>query len=60
MITFKKDAHNGYDVLRKTEDGLHKIATIRKGQAEWILESSTGRIDRFDTLKEAKNDALKI
>lgn len=60
MITFKKDAHGGYDVFRKAEDGLHKVATICKGQAEWVLESSTGRIDRFDTLKEAKDDALRI
>ncbi|MBU2760297.1 hypothetical protein [Acidithiobacillus sulfurivorans] len=60
MITFKKDAHGGYAVLRKTGDGLHKVATIHKGQAEWVLKSSTGRIDRFDTLKEAKDDALRI
>lgn len=62
MIAFKMASRRYaiYDVYRKSDTGLDKVATIRKGQAEWILESSTGRIDRFDTLKEAKAEALKI
>lgn len=64
MITFKRNAENGYTVYKKASgilDGtVHQVARIFLLNREWILMSNTGRTDRFDTLKEAKDEALKI
>ncbi len=62
MIDFKVRSrrYGMYDVLRESDSGSVQVATIRKARKEWVLESTTGRIDRFDTLKDAKEEALKI
>ena len=36
------------------------VATIVWSGDEWILRSGAGRIDRFDRLPEAKDEARKI
>ncbi len=60
MIIFKKNNENGYNVCKKLGRTVHQVARIFLLNREWILMSNTGRTDRFDTLKEAKDEALKI
>lgn len=51
-----------YEVIRSPSDEV--IATIRrssdKSDPHWMVVRKFGRVDRFDTLAEAKDEARKI
>lgn len=55
MTTFKR-AGKAYHVQKQGQG----IAKIEKIGTDWVLTYATGRIERFETLDEAKDTALKI
>lgn len=66
VITIKYVSKGNYQVLRTGQE----VATITKVHPQdkgnwhkswhWALTSKAGRIDRHDSLADAKSDALKI
>jgi len=64
MIKFEKNGEeNGKTawLVKQSFAGRWLVAAsiVFDGQ-DWVLRSGAGRIDRFETLREAKEEALKI
>ena len=60
MIVFKRFCEGIVHVVQKSSGKQREIGIIRKSGNEWVLESSSGRIDRFEKYREAREEALKI
>lgn len=56
----KHKGKSAYLVRKRFAGLLITIGTICFDAPDWILRSGTGRVDRFERLRDAKNEALKL
>jgi len=67
MRTNCRFQRNGYEndksawlFQRRTAGARITYASIVWDGADWVVRARSGRIDRFEHLSEAKNEALKL
>lgn len=56
----KENGKSSFSVKRRISDNWIDAGSIFFQNEDWILLHKTGRIDRFETLAEARSEAAKI